>query len=744
MLGHTKMKLLTLACTLSLLTPILATADSLTKILKSDTNRALEIQKSLSYHGFELGGADGIWGRKSGAALDQYFNRYQIDKNLIVNVISLEKLMGHTLDLERFRAGKIKALECDNLSYAFQGNLQNGCTQKFQPGSAIERYQLSKLKSELHYPAYFKLKQQAQSIVIPGNANIFEMNPNEVHNRSNPNFVIRPECKAIAAKLDTQDRQDDLLPQVIRADLSVDFGSGSENKSKLQQYLPPLYKLGYECLAGVTSACDAIIEGAHDASKKNLLHLEDLEQIWQTAFEINDFYLRSFLTVYSAALPRATNSTMEKHTETGAWLDNVINSADEYTFYNFYSELLYGEPYLGNHDLSQASARMHYGILWGDKERIVEGINLYKQEINLLRTDGSFPYESSRGVSSLFYINKVMRDLVTLAELARSIDIDLYSYTSPDGLSIHDAADFVVRAVSDDTMIRKYAVRQAADSLAYFGIAQWPEISYDNDWLGNKGGWYYIYRNRFPSSDAVSFVKETPDPKLYIYGDTRIRNVTENPEWPLNPICMFDHSRITSLEEAQKYYSRRPSMDIWSIEFDELYLPTEFGLLTTFKANTLLKQTEFGQVEYALISQGKKLSKQDRIAILSAKYSKDILAGNNNKRTDFSFDEQTARHLEAHCGIEMLEAADAYYPIIPIKELWNASFTRTELSGLSDASQCLVEFIGNRFSYKTIADTLRAGGLALQGKSIDGILSEDPARLDTIKTLTKQFRAIGR
>ena len=92
----------------------------------------------------------------------------------------------------------------------------------------------------------------------------------------------------------------------------------------------------------------------------------------------------------------------------------------------------------------------------------------------------------------------------------------------------------------------------------------------------------------------------------------------------------------------------------------------------------------------------------------------------------------------------MLKAADSYYPIIPITELWNASFTRTELSGLSDTSQCLVEFIGNRFSYKTIADTLRAGGLALQGKSIEGILGKDSARLDEINTMTKQFRAIGR
>ena len=738
------MKLLALACILSLFTPALASAENLSKILKSDTSRAFEIQKSLSSHGFEFGGADGIWGRKSGAALEQYFSRYQVDKDLIENVRSLEKLMGQTLDLERFRAGKIRSRKCDNLSYAFLGDLQNGCTQKHEIGSAIERYQLSKLKSELHYPAYYQLKQQAQSIVIPSNANIFKMNPNEVQHQSNPNFVIRPECKAIAAKLDTQNPQNGLLPQVIRADLSVDFGSGSANRRKLEKYLPPLYKLGYECLGGETGACNAIIDGAHDASVKNLLRIENLDQIWQTAFEINDFYLRSFLMVYSAALPRATNSTMEKHTAIGAWLENVINSADEYTYYNFYSELLDGEPYLGNHDLSQASARMHYGILWGNAERIVEGLNLYKQEINLLRADGSFPYESSRGVSSLFYINKVMRDLVTLAELARSIDIDLYSYTSPDGLSIHDAANFVVRAVSDDTLIRKYAVRQAADSLAYFGIAQWPEISYDNNWLGNKGGWYYIYRNRFPSSDAVSFVKETPDPKLYIYGDTRIRNVTRNSEWPLNPICMFDRSRIMNLDEAQKNYSRKPSMDIWSIEFNELYLPTDFGLLTTFKANTLLKQTEFGQIEYALISEGKKLSKQDRIAVLSAKFSKDILAGNNNMRTDFSFDEQTARHLETQCNVEIIEAADSYYPLLPITELWNASFTRTELSGLSDASQCLVEFIGNRFSYKTIADTLRAGGLALQGKSIDGILSEDAARLEAIKTLTDQFRSIGR
>ena len=68
------------------------------------------------------------------------------------------------------------------------------------------------------------------------------------------------------------------------------------------------------------------------------LVIEDLDQIWQTAFEINDFYLRSFLMVYSAALP-CHEFNNGKHTAIGAWLENVINSADEYT-YNFYSELL--------------------------------------------------------------------------------------------------------------------------------------------------------------------------------------------------------------------------------------------------------------------------------------------------------------------------------------------------------------------------------------------------------------------
>ena len=65
------MKLIALVCILSLFTPALASAENLSKILKSDTSRAFEIQKSLSSHGFEFGGVDGIWGRKSGAALEQ-------------------------------------------------------------------------------------------------------------------------------------------------------------------------------------------------------------------------------------------------------------------------------------------------------------------------------------------------------------------------------------------------------------------------------------------------------------------------------------------------------------------------------------------------------------------------------------------------------------------------------------------------------------------------------------------------
>jgi poly(beta-D-mannuronate) lyase len=117
-----------------------------------------------------------------------------------------------------------------------------------------------------------------------------------------------------------------------------------------------------------------------------------------------------------------------------------------------------------NHAYWRALCATSVGILTSDNELYRRGLAQYARAIGQMNPDGSLPFEMARHENALHYQSFALAPLVMIAELARRQGVDLYSLRV-NGHSIDDAVDFLVRASSDPTLVKKYASEPQTFSL---------------------------------------------------------------------------------------------------------------------------------------------------------------------------------------------------------------------------------------------------------------------------------------
>ena len=156
-----------------------------------------------------------------------------------------------------------------------------------------------------------------------------------------------------------------------------------------------------------------------------------------------------------------------------------------------------------NHTYSHQHVRTMYGALFNDETHFNMGAKIYKFAIDDLNGDGALWREAVRGKWAWRYYGHGLSHLLSIAEIYRLNGYDLYSYKSPkNGMTIHDAVEFYLKALQAPEMMWKYANRLAgvADrdgaedykSREYLSL-----VSSQQEGDGIKN-WYYVYRSVFP------------------------------------------------------------------------------------------------------------------------------------------------------------------------------------------------------------------------------------------------------
>ena len=175
-----------------------------------------------------------------------------------------------------------------------------------------------------------------------------------------------------------------------------------------------------------------------------------------------------------------------------------------------------GLPRLHNITYRNALNQMLLGSVTNNQRRIDDAIRVYKNAINGMREDGSFPNDSQRGGSSLNYQSDATASLVTIAELAAIRGIDLYSFGGEK--TIANAIVFTIDATIDPALISGYA-RTGPN-----GNELWMDDPL-YDWKNPFPGWAkssraefaFYWISRFPDSDLSQRLKKL----AYVSGKLR-------------------------------------------------------------------------------------------------------------------------------------------------------------------------------------------------------------------------------
>ncbi len=95
------------------------------------------------------------------------------------------------------------------------------------------------------------------------------------------------------------------------------------------------------------------------------------------------------------------------------------------------------------------------GVVTGNDRLFRYGIRAYQAALKSMNPDGSLRHEMDRGKRALHYQNFAILPLVFIAEIAARQGYDLYGMAI-DGRDIHLAVGFLLQAMEDPTVLRRY------------------------------------------------------------------------------------------------------------------------------------------------------------------------------------------------------------------------------------------------------------------------------------------------
>ncbi len=128
-----------------------------------------------------------------------------------------------------------------------------------------------------------------------------------------------------------------------------------------------------------------------------------------------------------------------------------------------------------NHSYWRGLEAAIVGVVTDDRALFSAAINSYRRALASINDDGSLPLEMARGERAIHYQNFAVLPLVYIGEIAARHGEDLYAVTV-DGKSLHRAVAFLLDAINDPRMIKKYSdKRQDLSFLDQRGELNWME-----------------------------------------------------------------------------------------------------------------------------------------------------------------------------------------------------------------------------------------------------------------------------
>jgi hypothetical protein len=290
---------------------------------------------------------------------------------------------------------------------------------------------------------------------------------------------------------------DEIFPQVVYKTPGRDLGSEQLFKP-IRTISEPLAQLGSACLGGKKSSCQRFATWVQDLADANALRF-DREKHKQSPVSFVSGTLSGNLSLrpialYSGVLLKKRLIAFPDNGSVFQWLRQRAKDYEHAP--------RGGKPKLAqNLVLSSAATQQAVGIAIGDQTLTGRANEIFEAYIDTMRSDGSFPEETSRGQSALKYSNMAVAGLVLVAELASTTGIDLYSYTGPHG-DIHDAVAFLLNAVDDETIIEPYAIARISPTDAIQ-----PGGGQARAFLKSQFGWIDAYLARFPEFENATRIR---------------------------------------------------------------------------------------------------------------------------------------------------------------------------------------------------------------------------------------------
>ena len=410
-----------------------------------------EVQTLLTLLCFNPGPIDGVWGKKTEKAAEEFFTKY------------FTKYGGYLGHME------LKMLQASNRADAVGGKKLKRCSPALQKGKKYRKGSLD-------------LEGRLAELSKKG--------------------VLRSKCSqgyySHSAK-----------PEVVKTLKPADQNYGGSDP-RIQSVSNLLIDLTAACFAGSKSACNSGLESLRQYAELDAPFENNQAKFKSNLRTVNVYIMNTsfispainFLSVYDQQIG-LTNQELLNFDE---WLKNIVKRyrkkqcrANKPIDYRKHG---HRNPWsTQNHCISSAISSAALGSWLNDKKLLNEGVKQWKKTFGTIRKDGSLPHETSRGSKAIQYSGYTITKLMRLAEILRLNGIDLYSLEVR-GKTIHDNVNFYLEVIETPSLIHSYAK---------FNINSGSNISYkDQEEAGQGSGhhaWIPLYMMRFPDHPNTKMLK---------------------------------------------------------------------------------------------------------------------------------------------------------------------------------------------------------------------------------------------
>ena len=419
-------------------------------------NSAFELQKMLNQLGYNAGIADGIYGKKTRRALESFY----IDRNVVFD---------GTLNQNVFEDLKVQITNNDSPLFDVvsipKGVLSEAQTQRF--------WNIHKTSREcFDNPNYIGgtgikiMIQEPQSFL-----------DNEWKN------PFKPEAPS---------KQDQSLyglpPKPLVSTQIVDI-YGAENRP-IEAAAEWFRFAALALRRGATEATRqqvkiTLVDWAKADALKNAMYRAGSPTVdWQAMTLVV-----GILTTTAAIGPDLKDEDREI---IGPWLNEIVKKVAANPFYR-----------QDNKSYMSAYITMLWGLMIQDFDAVQKAVDVVKLAVHDMRPDGSFPTDSQRSGMGLHYSSFSTGHLVMMSALIYSnTQQDLFSYTV-DGRSIHDAVNFIVKAIKQPVITNKlYALPCPGGGDRWATIGD-PELAFTY-----TATYLQVYANLFQNSSVSDFIHD--------------------------------------------------------------------------------------------------------------------------------------------------------------------------------------------------------------------------------------------